>query len=109
MDIMKGLAREELENSIRIKKAYEDALKNLPKGALSRKKINGKEYYYLFYRESPKKVRSRYLGKLSDKEVKKYQEKIRKRREYERLVREAKQQIEFFRRVLGVRRDSARG
>jgi hypothetical protein len=108
MDIMKGLAHEELENSIRIKKAYEDAIKNLPKGALSKKKINGGEYYYLFYRESPEKVRSHYLGKLSDREVKEYQEKIRKRREYEKLVREAQQQISFFRKVLGVRKSSPR-
>lgn len=108
MDIMKGLAREELENSMRIKKNYEDAIKGLPKGSLSKKRINGREYYYLFYRESPNKVRSRYLGKLSDEEAKEYQEKIRKRRAYEKLVREARQQIAFFRRVLGVRRDSSR-
>ena len=106
---MKGLAREELENTIRIKKAYEDAIKNLPKGSISKKIINGREYYYLFYRVSPKKVKSHYLGKLSDEELQEYKEKIRKRREYEKLVREAKQQIAFFRKVLGVRKDSPRG
>ncbi len=41
MDIMKGLAREEVENSVRIRDSYKKAPSKLPKGSLSRKIIKG--------------------------------------------------------------------
>jgi hypothetical protein len=103
MNIMRGLVEEELENSIRIKASYEKAIQELPRGSLSKKKIHGREYYYLFYRESPRKVRSQYLGKLSEEQVKEYEEKIERRRRYEELVRESKRQISFFKKVKNVK------
>ena len=100
MDIMKGLAREELENSIRIRDDYKKALSKLPKGSLSRKKIKGNEYYYLSYRDKSGRVQSRYLGKLSDAQLKRYREKIRRRREYSKLIKKSEKQITFFKKVL---------
>ncbi len=100
MDIMKGLAREELENSVRIRDSYKRALSKLPKGSLSRKIIKGNEYYYLSHRDKSGKVQSRYLGKLSDVQLKRYQEKIRRRREYAKLMKKSEKQIVFFQRVL---------
>ena len=103
MDIMKGLAREELENSVRIRDSYKRALGKLPKGSLSRKIIKGNEYYYLSYRDKSGKVQSRYLGKLSDVQLKRYQEKIRRRREYAKLMKKSEKQIVFFQRVVSFR------
>ncbi len=100
MDIMKGLAREELENSIRIRDDYKKALSKLPKGSLSRKTIKGNEYYYLSYRDKSGRVQSRYLGKLSDAQLKRYREKIRRRREYSKLIKKSEKQITFFQKVL---------
>ena len=99
MDIMKDIAKEELENSMRVRESYEKALYKIPKGSLSRKRINGREYYYLSYKESGR-VKSRYLGKLSEREVKRYKELARRRREYKRLIRLAGKQIVFYRKVL---------
>jgi len=45
--VIKGVLAEELENSLRMKKEYEKALKKLPKGCISIKKIRGHKYCYL--------------------------------------------------------------
>ncbi len=103
MKFLQGLLEEELENSIRIEKNYKDALRSFPRGSLSKKNINGNYYYYLFFRENPGKVTSRYLGKLSEAQVKELEEQIQKRRNFEKLMREAARQIVYLRKVLRVR------
>lgn len=45
---------------------YEAELRYLPHGVLVKKKINGKEYYYIQYREG-KKVISKYIGNSEEK------------------------------------------
>jgi hypothetical protein len=37
--VIKGVLSEELENSLRMKKGYEENLKRLPKGCLAKRKI----------------------------------------------------------------------
>ena len=52
MPIIKGVLREELENSLWMKEDYERELAKLPKGSLIKKKIKGHEYYYLVLRKN---------------------------------------------------------
>jgi hypothetical protein len=106
MDMMLDTVQEEVENSIRIRDGYRKAIAKLPRGSLSRKKIDGNEYYYLVYWGSPGKVKTKYLGKLSEAQVKKYQEKIKKRREYKKLLRDAEEHIKFYQKVLKYGRKS---
>ncbi|MCH7559271.1 MAG: hypothetical protein IIB56_17705 [Planctomycetes bacterium] len=68
MNVIKSVLKEELANSLAMKKDYERELAKLPKGSLVKKKIKGHEYYYLQVREKGK-VRFIYKGKLSDEEV----------------------------------------
>ena len=58
--VIKGALKEELQNSLRMKKEYEHALKNLPKGCLAVRKIKAREYYYLVKRIG-KKVKYIYI------------------------------------------------
>jgi len=51
---IKGVLKEELDNSIRMKEKYEQELAKLPVGSLIKKKIKGHEYYYIVLRESGK-------------------------------------------------------
>ena len=67
MNVIKGVLEEELQNSLRMKKQYEKALKELLKGCLVEKKIRGHKYYYLAVRES-KKVKFIYKGKISEEQ-----------------------------------------
>jgi len=97
--VIKGALAEELANSIRMKKGYEEALKKLPKGCLAVKKIKGHDYCYLVRRVGGK-VRYFYRGKVSEEEKKKYGEAKVLRAKYRRLLSQVKKQIRFLRSSL---------
>ena len=97
--VIKSVLREELVNSQRMQRRYEQALRRLGKGSLVMKRIGGHPYYYLAMREGDR-VRFRYLGKLSAPERQERLAQHRKRGQYRRLLREVKQQIRFLERSL---------
>ena len=97
--VIKGVLAEELGNSLRMKKEYEKALRKLPQGCLSIKKIYGHEYCYLVKRVG-KKVQYTYKGKVSDSEQKKYEETKKLRGKYRKLLSQVKKQIKFLRSSL---------
>lgn len=99
MKVIKSVLKEELANSLAMKKNYERELAKLPKGSLVKKRIKGHEYYYLQVREGgrPKFI---YKGKLSDEEVEKYDEAKKYRAQYRKLLSETKKQIKFLRTAL---------
>lgn len=97
--VIKGVLAEELQNSLRMKNEYEEALRKLPKGCLAIRKIRGHEYYYLVKRIN-KKVKYIYKGKVSDEEIKKYEEAKVLRAKYRKLLSQVKKQIRFLRSSL---------
>jgi hypothetical protein len=99
MRVLKGVLKEELDNSLLIKGDYEKELAKLPKGSLVKKKIKGHEYYYLVVRESGK-IRFEYRGKVSKEEIKKYKEAKEYRAKYRHLLSMVKKQIRFLRSAL---------
>lgn len=99
MGVIKGVLREELENSLRMKSDYERELAKLPKGSLIKKKVKGHEYFYILLREKGK-VKFIYKGKVSDEEIKKYKEAKEYRAKYRKLLSQAKKQIRFLRSAL---------
>lgn len=97
MKIIKSMLKEELANSLAMKKNYERELAKLPKGSLIKKNVKGHEYYYLVVREEGK-VKFIYKGKrVSDKEIKKYKQAKEYRAKYRKLLSEVKKQIKFLR------------
>lgn len=99
MDMVKNVLIEELESSMKVQERYLKAIAEFPKGSLSKKKINGKEYYYLLYRDGSR-VKTDYLGKSSDDKVKDYRDKIARRKRYERLLKEVRQKIDYLQRAI---------
>lgn len=99
MGVIKGVLKEELENSLRMKSDYERELAKLPKGSLIKKKVKGHEYYYLLLRDK-EKVRFIYKGKASGEEIKKYKEAKEYRAKYRKLLSQVKKQIRFLRSTL---------
>jgi hypothetical protein len=99
MKVIKSVLKEELANSLAMKKSYERELDKLPKGSLVKKKIKGHEYYYLQVREKGRH-RFIYKGKLSEEEVKKYDQVRKYRAQYRKLLSETKKQIKFLRTAL---------
>ena len=98
--VIKGVLREELRNSLRIKKRYEHELAKLPKGSLVKKKIKGHEYYYLVLREEGE-VRFIYKGKeVPFNVVSKYRKAKKLRVKYRNLLSNLKKEIKFLERSL---------
>lgn len=99
MGVIKGVLKEELENSLQMKVDYERELAKLPKGSLIKKKINGHEYYYLLLREAGK-VKFIYKGKISEDKIHKYRKAKEYRAKYRKLLSQVKKQIRFLRSAL---------
>lgn len=97
--VIKGALAEELKNSLRMRKEYEEALSRLPKGCLAIRKIRGHEYYYLVKRID-KRVKYIYKGKISEEEKKKYGEAKELRAKYKKLLAQVRKQIRFLRSSL---------
>ncbi|HEY4715895.1 MAG TPA: hypothetical protein VII00_02195 [bacterium] len=97
--VIKGVLAEELQNSLRMKKGYEDALRKLPKGCLALREIKNHKYYYLVIRKG-KKVKYIYKGKLSEEEIKQYEREKLLRAKYRKLLSQVKRQIRFLRSSL---------
>lgn len=98
--VIKGVLKEELRNSLKMKKRYESELAKLPKGSLIKKKIKGHEYYYLLVREEGK-VRFIYKGKeVSTHIVKEYHEAKKLRAKYRNLLSHLKKEIKFLEKSL---------
>jgi hypothetical protein len=95
MGVIKGALKEELVNSLRMKKAYEKELSNIPRGTIIKKKIKGHEYCYLLTREKGK-VKQTYMGKLSAQEIDKYKRAKAYRAKYRQLLAKVKKQIRFL-------------
>lgn len=98
MGIIKGVLREELENSLRLLKRYQEEMDKI-KGCLVRKKIGGCYYYYLARREG-RKVRFIYQGPVSAEIKKNYAEQKKRLNKYKDLLSKVRKQIKFLRRAL---------
>jgi len=99
MGVIKGVLKEELENSLQMQKDYERELAKLPKGSLVKKNIRGHEYYYLVERVNGK-VKFTYKGKVSKEEIKKYEEAKKYRAKYRKMLSKVKKQIKYLRSAL---------
>ena len=99
MEFLINIFEEELANSRKMEKRYRKELAKLPKGNLSRKCINSHYYYYLQYKEN-NEVFSKYLGKLSKKQLKEYQAVSKKRRQLLDNLNKVKKQAKVLEHLL---------
>jgi hypothetical protein len=99
MKVLKGVLKEELTNSLRMKQSYERELACLPKGSLVRKTIKGHQYYYLVIRNRGK-VKFTYKGKTPGQDIEKYKQAKQYRAKYRKQLSEVKKQIRFLRSAL---------
>jgi hypothetical protein len=98
--VIKGILREELQNSRRMKKRYEAELLRLPRGSLVKRKIEGREYYYLVYREKGV-FKAVYKGKsVPEKRIIAFREAKASRARYRQALSQVKKQIRYLESVL---------
>lgn len=100
---IREVLEEELENSLKLEARYSRELVKLPKGSIVRKKVKGREYYYLVFRDDDGQVKQVYKGKLSEDEVERYRVIKEKRAQFRNLRAKARAQIRFIRRALNAK------
>ena len=98
MGVIKGVLKEELENSCDMQKSYQREIAKI-KGCLIRKKI-GKRYYYYLVKRQGKKVKFIYKGPISEEVRKAYAEQRKMLNKYKKLLLQVKNQIKFIKRAL---------
>ena len=103
MKIIKGILAEELENARKKRKLYEKELMGLPKGSIVSKRIKGRLFHYLAYRNGPRMV-FKYQGKLDAKGLGKFQAIRKQRALLKGFILDLKKQIGFLERTLRERK-----
>ena len=98
MGILKGVLKEELQNSLDMRKGYQEQINKI-KGCLIRKKIGRRYYYYLARREGDK-VKFVYKGPVSQQVKEVYLKQRKMLKKYQGLLLQIKGQIIFLRRAL---------
>lgn len=98
MGVLKGVLKEELQNSLDMLKRYQEEIAKI-KGCLIRKKI-GKRYYYYLVKRQGNKVMFLYKGPISEEVKKAYAKQRKMLNKYKKLLLQVKGQIKFLRRAL---------
>lgn len=96
---IKDVLREELENSLRMESDYTREVEALPRGSLVRKRIKGRCFYYLVFREGGK-VKTEYKGRLSLDEIRRCKAQSASRRKLKEQLSQVRKQIRYLRSVL---------
>jgi len=78
---------------------YETKIEQLPKGKMITKKIGNHEYYYLKYRDGKKTVTD-YIGR-DKKKIEEVMNQIKKRKHFEKMLLELKEENKLIYRVAG--------
>ncbi len=97
--VIKGVLWEELQNSLKMKKSYEQKLRELPKGSMTIRKIRGHEYAYVAHRVG-KKVRFIYKGKADAQEIARYKKAKENRIQIRKLLAQVKKQVKYLKGAL---------
>lgn len=83
------IEKEECRNRNMISK-YSKELASLPKGSINTKNKNGKNYYYLVFRDG-QKVISRYIGK-DENQVAEIKEQLARRKQVQEILKKLEQE-----------------
>jgi len=77
---------------------YQEKVSSLPKGTIHVRKVNGKEYYYLKFRDSEGKRVDRYIKKIDLAIVK---HELNTRKQIEQWIKEMEDDIKLAEKALG--------
>lgn len=99
MNIYLDVIRKELYKNIRNQIELQNNLTDFKKGRLVVKKRYNEEYYYLSYRQD-NKVKTDYLGKLSQEEVDRYQKENEERNYIKTKLKELSKEEDELRRLI---------
>lgn len=96
---IKEVLQDELASSLRMEKNYAQRLEQLPKGNLIKKRIKGREYWYLQVRDG-QKVRFDYVKNPSAMMIARYAKAKESRRKYRGLLAQVRRQVKQIQKML---------
>lgn len=99
MSILSDMLNEEYERLLATINSFEEIYEEYPKGYITMKKIHGKEYPYLQWRDG-NKFHSRYIKK---DELEDIESSIKKRKDLERELKEMYESKKEFEKVINRR------
>ena len=97
MSVLEEVLLEEYERSLRISAALEEEIAGLPRGSIRVRKVRGREYYYLQYRDG-KRVKSDYV---KSEDVERVREQIELRRNDVAALKEQRRSQRQIEKALG--------
>jgi len=103
MSYLKSILKEEYERLKALSGKYHDEISALPRGSISIKKRNQKEYVYLAYRKKGN-VKFDYIGSLSSEKSKDVLNKVKLRKKYEIKLRQVGKDLEEIEKVINGRK-----
>lgn len=93
------VVKEEFERLNEAQDAYAAAIRREEQGAPQIKRVGRKDYLYLARRKG-RKVMYKYVGHADDKKARKILDSIKRRREYQELLRGVKSDLKEVRKAL---------
>lgn len=99
MEAIISALEEEMKEAKKLISKYERELKGLPKGAFFVRSIGRGDYGYITCSIGGK-VHQKYLGKMSDARIKKYQAKMERTSKLKSLLKSARENLNFLRKAL---------
>jgi len=103
MSYVKNIMQEEFQRLKSLSEKYTDEIRLLPKGSVSIKKRNNKEYLYLACREKDR-VRFEYIGPLISEKAIAAIKKIEQRKDFERKLKQINKDLAELKKVVNGRK-----
>jgi len=92
MSYLKSILQEEYQRLKTLSDKYHEKINSLPRGSISIKKRNQKEYLYLAYRRQ-NKVRFKYIGTILSENSQAVLKEIELRKDYEYKLKQVKKNL----------------
>ena len=103
MSYLKSVLQEEYERLKALLEKYNDEISALPRGSISIKKRNQKEYVYLAYRKKGN-VKFEYIGSISSEKSKNVVKKVKLRKGYEIKLKQVRKDLQEIEKVINGRK-----
>lgn len=99
MSYIKNIMQEEHQRLQALYRKYIDKIDSLPKGTVSIKKRNKRQYLYLASRRNGK-VKFDYIGSVASENARKTLEQVKSRKDYELKLKQVKGDLQEIERVI---------
>ncbi len=99
MSYIKNIMQEEYQRLEALSQKYCDKIASFPKGTVSIKKRNKREYLYLANREDGK-LKFNYVGSVESDKVREVLDQVNDRKQYENKLKQVKRDLKEIRKVI---------